>query len=52
MKKPSESDAGGNLEMEMDEEMSSDFDILDNVDSVYFTEDFSPSRYELEVILF
>lgn len=33
----------------MEEEISSDYDILDKVESIYFTEDFCPSRRELEV---
>lgn len=44
-----EAGSNRNLETRISEEINSDSDILDNVDHVYFTNDFNPSRYELEV---
>lgn len=48
VEKPMEAGSNRNLETRISEEINSDSDILDNVDHVYFTNDFNPSRYELE----
>lgn len=47
-----EAGSNKNLEIKINEEINSDSDILDNVDNVYFTDDFNSSRYELEVTSF
>lgn len=44
-----ETSSTGDCDPKMDEHMCSDLDILDNLDNVYFIEDFNPGRYELEV---
>lgn len=50
VKKALENTTINDTDMKMEEEISSDYDILDSIDSIYFTEDFNPSRRELEVL--
>lgn len=49
VKKALDTTVNSDSDKKMEEEISSDYDILDNIESIYFTEDFCPSRLELEV---
>lgn len=50
-KKQIENDTLKNCDSGISEEICYDFDILDNIDNIYFKEDFTPC-YELEVKMF
>lgn len=40
---------GNNSDSQLSKDLCPDTDVIDNIEEVYFQEDFSPSRYELEV---